>query len=266
MRDIRGSVSWLVGLLMVLCASGAASSDGDLSRDLADIEARIEYGFHTADAALIAATAPALERLSTHRAAEFRAAAAYYLGLASFRLAALDGDTARGNAAALRAQDCVRHAEQSATHRIWTVEASVLMGACLDVLAAAEPLRAPLHQRRRDRAWSRATELDARNPRLLLVQSGVLSGRGTSAVTNRRADELDAALAAAIEGFGHARRQPGDGAPAGWGEAEALARLAELRIEQRRWREARDLVEQALFIAPHYRFAQHLQERVMAAR
>ncbi|HET7132053.1 MAG TPA: hypothetical protein VFJ95_07380, partial [Gammaproteobacteria bacterium] len=51
-----------------------------------------------------------------------------------------------------------------------------------------------------------------------------------------------------------------------WGEAEALAALGELKLARGDAREARDLIERALLLAPDYRFAMELRARMQGAR
>jgi tetratricopeptide (TPR) repeat protein len=76
-------------------------------------------------------------------------------------------------------------------------------------------------------------------------------------------DEAVKKLAAAAEAFS-AWSPPAD-AP-DWGEAEALAALAEAHLARGELREARDFIERALQVAPGYRVAVELRAQLQGAR
>jgi tetratricopeptide (TPR) repeat protein len=76
-------------------------------------------------------------------------------------------------------------------------------------------------------------------------------------------DEAVKKLEAAADAF--AAWTPPPDAP-GWGEAEALAALAELHLTRGELREARDLIERALLVAPGYGFAVELRTQLQGSR
>jgi hypothetical protein len=70
-------------------------------------------------------------------------------------------------------------------------------------------------------------------------------------------------LEAAIDAF--AAWSPTPDSPT-WGEAEALAALAEVRLAEGEVRAGRDLIERALLLAPDYHFAVELRAQLRGAR
>jgi tetratricopeptide (TPR) repeat protein len=82
---------------------------------------------------------------------------------------------------------------------------------------------------------------------------GACAGLAAPASSNARK-----ALETAVAGF--ARRGTSDGPR--WGEAEAQARLGALYLEAGDARRARDCIEQALLVAPQYKLALALKNRL----
>jgi tetratricopeptide (TPR) repeat protein len=126
----------------------------------------------------------------------------------------------------------------------------VLLAACAALAAAEEPLRSVLHQRRLRQALARAEALDPDNPRLRLV-----AYLYTSAHDADSQQALEAVLAAfRLHEDRHAYPE--------WGEAEALTLLGAIRLESGDLKGARDLLEEALLIAPDYAAAVQLRRRI----
>jgi hypothetical protein len=102
-----------------------------------------------------------------------------------------------------------------------------------------------------------AADADPDNPRLALVRALAVNARPgleIDAVEQVRAD-----LGRALEGF---RKFDAELGQPDWGEAEVLAHLGESFLTAGDQRRARDLVEEALIIAPDYGFAQRLMNQV----
>lgn len=213
---------------------------------LTDVAARIEYGFHAEQPAVIEAARSTLERAGSRDAA-----ADYYRALAALRLAALQPPKSPGARAQL--VECSRFEPAADLRGRMAAEAWVLSAACAFAAARAEPLRGLLLQRRGAMALDKAAAIDAANPRLALIRAETIvasiGGLGPEAV---------AALEDAVAAFELRQHEPGPR----WGEVEALARLAEARHAAGDLRAARDLVERALYLAPDYRFARELRDRI----
>jgi tetratricopeptide (TPR) repeat protein len=237
MGDYR-HLAWLA--LLGLSGSGVASAD--LTSDLADSSARVEYGFYTADPAVISAARRDLDRL-----ADSDARVSYYRALAAMRAAQVDDRRALPAGRAL--DDCIESAEQAARQEPSWAEAWVLVGAC-SALGADD--------RRFEGAVASARRLDRDNPRLALIEAwhSVPDDKRLEAAT---VDALVTSLEAVVALFEAAPADPE--APA-WGEAEAFALLGSLYLERGSTRAARDVLERALLAAPGYVHAAELMDRI----
>jgi hypothetical protein len=230
--------SWLALVVLVAGALQAAEVDSRLL----DIAARIDYGWMTGDLALITAADEAL-------AGRDGDAWGHYLrSYAAFRAA--EWALATGKPAGDRLDDCSAQAEQAFAFDEAAVEASILLAACSAMASREQPLRAVLQQRRLRQGLEYAAERAPENPRLLLIATlydpdGLIVPRppAQTLLDAFRADErLDAFPS--------------------WGEAEAMTLVAEARLQSGDTRGARDLLEQALLIAPDYSTARALRRRV----
>lgn len=248
-------------------AAGGASDDAEL----ADLASRLAFGFYAGEASVVRAAEMQLEA----RAVQDERTR-YLRALAAFRRAQLEL-AARADAEVDELLDrCVELAEPAAENprraaiRVASVrdaaaaEAWTLAAACAAFAAHVEPLRAGAHGRRRDEALSRARAADPGNPRAELVEAWAVSLRPAAADADVRAAAA-AAYAEAIAAFAASAAPSRASAGAvdnDWGEAEALAALAEIRLRDGARREARDLVERALLAAPGYAFAERLASRI----
>lgn len=230
-----------IALVWVGCLA-TALAEADSWADLADIAARIEYGFHAEEPGMVEAAHDELARAGT--AGE---AAAYYRALAALRLGSLMPPGSSREHEWL--ETCARLTPAEDARTRLAAEAWVVVAACAFEAARGEPMRGLLLQRRAAQALERAAALDPGNPRLALVRARSLAA----------GPELTAALEAAVQAF----ELPGTGSGPDWGEAEALALLAEARLAEGRLQAARDLVERSLLVAGDYRFALALRERVL---
>jgi tetratricopeptide (TPR) repeat protein len=229
----------LIGLL------GSGAANADLTGDLADLSARAEYGFYTAEPTLIDAARRDLERLDAKDAR-----VSYYRGLAAMRAAQVE--TSRGRPAGRALGACIESAEQAAEQEPTSAEAWVLVAACSTLAADG---------RRFDAAAANARRLERENPRLALVEAwhAFPDGGGLEDPT----DALVGMLEAAVMAFEVASS---DSSTLGWGEAEALASLGALYLERGMTRAARDVLERALLAAPGYVDAVELMARIGGSR
>ncbi len=258
---MSGSTRRCIGqaALLIVAVLIAAPVDAEF----ADLAARADYGFHAGEASVIDGVMEPLERLAADGRSDVSIEAGYWLAFASYREAALRRPR-NPQAAQRSAARCVELAESVAPNRPWQVEAAILAAACLQ-LVATDPLRSVLQQRRIDRWLNDAALADRDNPRLALVR-GLLASAGEPGRAESDQASAEPWFAEAVRLFDErqrprARRLLPD---VSWGEPEALAYLAAIRLDQQRIREARDLIEHALLLAPDYHFARQLNQRLRA--
>jgi tetratricopeptide (TPR) repeat protein len=227
-------------VVLALCAAAPVGVAAPAA-ELADLAARIEYGFYGDEPRVIEAARASLERL-----AEDDAQARYYLAFGAFRLAQLDAQRGREPSGAL-VDSCVDGATPAADGE--SAEAWVLVGACASLGGEG---------RRRDHALGRARALDPKNPRIALLEAWAISMHPAGAEPAVR-DAAAAHLEKSIEAFEVV------GAPAhaaDWGEPEALVQLGEIALARGEARAARDLLERALLLAPDYSVAVELRGKL----
>lgn len=234
-----------------LLAAGFAHADA--GADLADVGARIAYGFYAAQPDVVAAAQRDLEKLPTTDPR-----VNYTRALAALRTAQLD--VARGRPIGRPLASCIEWAGHAAEQNPASAEPWILVAACSALGARTEPVRALLHGRRFDQAIARARSIEPGNPRLALVEVW-------RHVDRSRADpELDVVLTAQLEtAIGTFRTRAAKFAAADWGEAETLALLGAVYLERGDVRASRDLVEQALLAAPAYEYALKLRRKIQIA-
>jgi hypothetical protein len=225
-------------LTMLLAAAAVPAARAESSAELADLTARIDYGFYHDDARAIDAARAALEQLGDGQGA------VYARDYAALRRAQLGSE---GRAGAW-VRECAEREPPADARGPAAAEALVLAAACGVVGRQSG--------RRVEQALARARELDRRNPRIGLVEAWVLQRSGGDAKT---AEGVAAKLEETIAAF-DAWRAPPD-AP-DWGEAEALVALGELTLARGEARAARDLIERALLLAPDYGAAAALRTRL----
>lgn len=254
---------------------GLAASVASADAELADLATRVAFGYYSGDAAVVRAAERQLER---HPAQDARVR--YLRALAALRRAQLELAT-RADAdvrellahctdlAAPAVENPRRAAIRVASVRdAAAAEAWTLAAACAAFAAHVEPLRSGAHGRRRDEALARARAADPGNPRVELVEAWGLSLQPAAADDDVRAAAAQAyaEAIAAFAAFSAPSREPVGAVGHDWGEAEALASLAEIRLRDGARREARDLVERALLAAPGYVFAERLASEVRGER
>jgi tetratricopeptide (TPR) repeat protein len=246
-----------------LAGAAGASVHADTTPEVSDLAGRIDYGFYVGDARAITDAAAALKRMS-----DSEAGVRYYRAFASFRLAQLGGERATSDA-----ENCVKGATvEEPSERLTrsaaeararaSVESWLLVAVCAGLTTHAEPGKGLVHDKRLVQALARARELEPSNPRIALLDAWLVSARPALAEASVR-DEAVKKLEAAADAF--AGWTPPPDAPS-WGEAEALAALAEVHLARGERREARDLIERALLVAPDYRFAVELRAQLQGSR
>jgi hypothetical protein len=223
--------------VFVCCAAVAPAAKAASQAELADLGARIDYGFYNDDTHAIDAARTALARLGDAPAVR------YYRDYAALRRAQLNpADRAS-------TRDCAERDVPADLPPSSAAEAWILVAAC--AVVGQQSLR------RVDVALSRARELDKRNPRIALVEAWIMRhGARDDALAN---DDLTAKLRQTVDAFDAWR--PPQGAP-DWGEAEALAALGDTMLARGEARAARDVIERALLLVPDYRVAIELRARL----
>ncbi len=216
----------------------ATSGAGERNPELLDLRARIDYGFYNAEPRAIVAAVSALERLDESPELS------YLHDYAALRLAQLDASGARE---AKRLKACADRAPEGDDDD--AAEAWILVAACGGVAGAPE--------RRIAQALDRARALDKSNPRITLVEAW--QARRLAAAERSSDPALRAKWQQAVSAF-DARQTPAG--TADWGQAEALTALAAVMLDSGEARAARDLIEQALWLAPDYRSAVELRSRI----
>ena len=238
-----------------LFATVATVLAGPADSELEDVSARIEYGFLTQDKRTIH-----MARSSLDKFGEDEPWRLYYQALGAYRLArigALKGD----RHSARLVSECIKQSTKAAKLRPDFAESLILTAACSAMSLNADPSKSRVHRRRIDTLLQEARRQDPDSPRLPLVEALVarVQPDGERNVDVQLFPLLETArLAFEQSAF---RREGPD-----WGEAETLAMLGEIHLNRGETRDARDLVEQALIIAPDYVFALQLQSRIGAGR
>lgn len=243
----------VVSALVMLAAPGARGAT-EPSAELLDLAGRIEYGFYTQEPRAIDAARSGLARLPSRGALRD-----YYAGLAAYRAALLGAaDDGRGLGTVLT--ECMERGGGAAQDEELASEAWVLIAACAALGARHEPGKSRMYQNRLRGALSQAVAADSDNPRIMVVRAWAISHRPAHEEAGLR-DLARQHLERSVEQF--ALWSAPFGFP-DWGEAEALAHLGEIHLELGEARRARDFIEQALLVAPDYRFALALQKRILS--
>jgi tetratricopeptide (TPR) repeat protein len=245
-RNWIGFLAWL---------AAAAPAAAGLDQDLADIDSRIAYGFYARDPAVIEAAERELERYSSTdpRIAYYRALAAWRLALSSQQ---------RGRSPGGSLSTCIEWAERATDQEPRSAEPWILVAACSALGSQTELAKSMLHGRRFDRALTHARALDPGNPRILLVEAWRGAYGPVRAEPTARAAALPALLAA-VEIFD---TRPARGLAPDWGEAEALVQLGAIYLHRGEIRLARDVLDEALLLAPGYERALELRRELLAVR
>ena len=223
--------------------------------DMADVSARIEYGFLTQDTRSIRVARTSLDRFGDENPWRL-----YYDALGAYRLALLGALKGERGVERLAAE-CLEQSIAASRAEPEFAESLILTAACASIALRTDPTRARTHRRRMENALNRARELEPENPRLPLVEAMAISIR--PAEKPELAERLMPLLESARQAFDSAAIGLTDPE---WGEAETLAMLGEIHLSRGETRAARDLIEQALIIAPEYTVALKLQHQLGVSR
>jgi tetratricopeptide (TPR) repeat protein len=255
------AILWCAALLTVFaCPQVQAVS----SEELDDASARVEYAFYTSDARGLEAVLQMIERLEIDE--PLVPMQHYYAAFGYWKLAQLYTEEAAGGregarGLADRAGDaCTEHAVSALQRDGKMFEAQALKAACsrygfgarVSDLASAAGCS-------KHKSLRTAQAADPKNPRIKLIDAWCTAGKartGSTAV-------LEKARAAVSAFEGEPFHMPG--APS-WGEPEALVLLGQAYLERGEPVAARNLLEQALALAPDYRKARQLLEATSRAR
>ena len=243
-----------LGAALAISTSGPLiASAGSVDTVLADITARMDYGYYVAEVRVIEAARTDLERLPGDSPRKI-----YFLAYGAYRLSQLTevADTRRRNDLI---SNCVEAGKDAAADPQWSLEAWVLVAACALEGRHEQAARKLVYDLRLKEAMNAARELDPNHPRLLLVTAWAGAEDANAGDGERRRELLERARA------GFELLGGGDAEPS-WGEAETLASLGEIYLERGQLREARDVIEQALIVAPEYHFALQLRNELSLPR
>ena len=245
---LSANLAWIAGAGLPARVSAAGAE-----AELADIVARMDYGYYAGEARLIEAA-----RYDLERARGGGAVKAYYLGYSAYRLIQLGAaDSHRGRHQLIAG--CLDAGRAALVDPDWAVEAWVLVAACSLQGSTDEPARRVSHKLRLAEALAAAHALDPDHPRLLLIAAWEEHRSDGEATAERRLRTLERARL-------EFEVWHGKGLAPAWGKAEALASLGEAYLELGQLREARDLIEQSLMEAPDYHFALGLRNALSLPR
>lgn len=233
----------LVASVTVVTCCFFGSAHAQISAELLDLAARVQYGFYHGDARAIDAAETSLKRL------DHSPAAVYYRDFAALRRAQvgpLDRDGARNLGA------CVQRDAAPNLKGIRAAEAWVLVAACAFVGG---------DDKRVETALAAARRYDRDHPRIALIEAWMMQRRAGSDPARREA--LAAKLTEVVAAFDAWTASIDD---PDWGHAEALAALAQSALDRGEVRAARDLIERALILAPGFSQALELRTAMQGAR
>jgi hypothetical protein len=226
------------------------------SEELEDASARVEYAFYASDTRSLESVVQMIERLKMDE--PLMSMQHYYAAFGYWKLAQLySEEAAQGRKGALgladRAGDaCNEHATAALQLDGGMFEAQALKAACSRFgLAARVGDLASAAGCSKHKALRTAQAADPKNPRIRLIDAWCVADKaraGSKAVLDKARAAVTAFEAAPFNM---------QGAP-NWGEPEALVLLGQVYLERGEPVAARDLLEQALIIAPDYRKAQQL--------
>lgn len=226
------------------------------SAELNDFSARIQYAYYTEDRVALKKSLEELAKTSLRGAdASLKQE---YLAYGEWKSAELARANDKADAAEA-ADRCVAATESAldggATPAKIKAELYSLQAICATTLGELRSFRAPLYKRKADKSFSEALQLDARNPRVLMVRA-LARGQENSSQTSdtARSQWLDV-----VQAF--TNDAPGIDNP-DWGFPEALAALGAVESARGDAVAARDALERALVLAPDYHFAQTLLRKI----
>jgi tetratricopeptide (TPR) repeat protein len=224
------------------------------------VEDRIENGYFRQDAAGLQSLAPTLAPAADaagndKKDEEWRS---YYSALLAYRLALLAKNDA--SRAWPYTQRCVGELDRALALDSVSAEALALQSACLALQSHLNPWRSPFAAPLSRSRIEKALELAPRNPRVLLLGARAACDRPPFFGGDTRVgfDLLRRAVSAFERQ--HARAH---GLPA-WGAADAFTDLAHDYLTQGDAVAARNVLERALLVAPHFAEARQLMAEIVS--
>lgn len=232
----------------------------DAMGELDDAAARIQYAFYTADARGIEQALAALAPLELPESR--KGMKEYYTAFAHWKLAELHTDAAaagqrgaRGNA--VRAASACEEASERATQLDSRLAEAHAIQAICAALASRAPNVLTLGGCIRHKSLRIARELQPANPRVRLIEAHCMLEDDAAA------PDLLGRIQALVKDFEAA--PPATPGQPDWGHAEASLLLGRLLLQEGNRVAARDAVERALIIAPDYRAARELLQRIASS-
>ena len=268
MRPAGRLVEVLLLVLLPTAAALAASpappvAAADTPRPAAHwgvVESRIESGYFQQDAADLEALARTLAGGSGAAAGDEKDGEwrSYYGALLAYRLALLaKNDESRAWPYTQRCVDDLNHALVPDTG---SAEALALQSACLALQSHLDPWRSPLAGALSRARIDKALRLAPRNPRVLLLAARAACDRPQFFGGDRQ-QGFDL-LQRAVSTFEQPHARAG-GLPA-WGAADAFTDLAQEYLTRGHAVAARNVLERALLVAPHFAYARQLMAQIVS--
>jgi hypothetical protein len=254
-RQGRSPRRWRGALAGAALAFGCALAQAD-EASWRDIESRIQYGYYTENVLALRNLSEAVAAGSEHDKLR-----GYYAGLLAWRLALLaehNAAAAPGVSASQMAQRCVSEIDNSLAVQAEFADALALRSACLATPSTGGGIFAPVTSYRARHDLDKARELDARNPRVLLVDA--MSDYELAPSHGGSKERALGKLRQAVAAF-EAERRGAEHLP-GWGAPEAWLLLAQDLLDHGDATGARDALEHALLLAPEYAQARRLMQKI----
>ncbi|MHB8812344.1 MAG: hypothetical protein ACYDAE_03685 [Steroidobacteraceae bacterium] len=261
---------WLAGILLLaslaatpaIAAALAPAAPAAATQSSAywmQIEGRIESGYFQQDAAglqaLAATVAVGDPPAGDTQDEEWRS---YYGALAAYRLALLAGsDPTRARPFA---QQCIERLNRALALDPGSVEALALQSACFALQSNIDPWRSPFAAPLSLARIDKALKLAPGNPRVLLL--GALAARDRPKFFGGDSQQAFALMQRAVSAFERQGARP-RGLP-GWGAADAFTELARDYLGRGDTLAARNVLERALLLAPHYAQARRLMAEIVS--
>ena len=228
---------------------------GEVQADLVDATVNVQYAVYANDLSAIEAAELRFEQLS--KSSSVKLLASYYHAYAAYRAGTAQMNVNK-KAASAALKRCVERSGEAVKLDETFAEALALNSSCYGMLAGLAPLKAVIYGRKASRAMQRALELQPENPRIVLLDG--ISDYFRPKLFGGDPGRAEEKFFRAAELYKQQDRiEPGYPE---WGEAEAYAFLGEYYLGRDDLIRARNVLEQALLIAPDYRWANDLMDRV----
>lgn len=239
-----GIVATLIAIAAGPFAFGASIAEFD------DAQARLQYGFLTADARAIQSVLQEIEGYTAD--GSLAALRAYQLAYGNWKLAQIYAqDSGAGRTASLSAKaakSCAEHARAARNADPRMAEAFALEAVCEGMPRGFLRLIGLTGSCARHKQLRTALSLEPSNPRVLLIEAVCAGNKDSVADTARWRKVVDA----------FTRSPPASAGKPDWGEPEAWVLLGEAHLQRGEGIQAREALERALVLAPDYTVARTL--------